>query len=92
MELKSLNLLKNYIGVILDLFRRWNHHINELTETKSCDGHDIQNTLQLHKKCLTFAVLQPISLTPFIWFISMGDEKRRLHLKIGAPTKMWSVQ
>ena len=59
-----------YLGVILDPFLRWNHHINELTRKLNR-----AIALQLHKKCLTFAVRQPISLTPFLWFISMGDEQ-----------------
>ena len=63
-----------YLGVILDPLLRWNHHIKELAKKKSCDWHDIQNTVQSHQKLATFTVLQPFPLTPFLWFICMGYE------------------
>ena len=62
-----------YLGVILDPFLRWNYHINELTKKiKSCNWHDIQNTLRLHQKCATFTILQSFPLTPLLWLICMG--------------------
>ena len=63
-----------YLGVILDPFLRWNHHINELTK-KLNRAIGMIYKIRLHQKCATFTVLQSFPFSSFLWYICVGDEQ-----------------